>query len=73
MDVLVREVISEEGWKALTPDWREYRHSAHTLTSELADFASQTRPGVLVLPAGPTATADLRLANAWDEQVATLG
>lgn len=43
VDVLVHEVISEAGWKALTPDWQVYHHSAHTLTSELADIA--TRPG----------------------------
>jgi ribonuclease BN (tRNA processing enzyme) len=48
-DVLVHEVISEEGWKALSPEWQEYHHSSHTLTSELAEIANEARPGVLVL------------------------
>ncbi|TPE43797.1 MBL fold metallo-hydrolase [Amaricoccus solimangrovi] len=49
VDVLVHEVISEAGWKALTPDWQAYHHSAHTLTSELAQVANTARPKVLVL------------------------
>ncbi|MDS9468902.1 MBL fold metallo-hydrolase [Paracoccus sp. MBLB3053] len=49
VDVLVHEVISEEGWKALEPNWQEYHHSSHTLTSELARIANEARPGTLVL------------------------
>ncbi len=49
VDILIHEVISEEGWKALPPDWQAYHRSAHTLTSELADIANKTKPGVLVL------------------------
>ncbi|KGJ05856.1 Beta-lactamase superfamily domain-containing protein [Paracoccus halophilus] len=49
VDVLIHEVISEEGWGALEPDWQEYHHSSHTLTSELARIAIDAQPGVLVL------------------------
>jgi len=49
VDVLVHEVISEEGWKALPPEWQTYHHSSHTLTSELAKIANEAKPGVLVL------------------------
>jgi ribonuclease Z len=73
-DVLVHEVISEEGWKALTPDWQEYHHSAHTLTSELADIANQTRPGVLVLThilsyGAPIETAKTEIEALYDGNV----
>ncbi len=49
MDILIHEVISEEGWKALTPDWQTYHHSSHTLTSELAKIANEAKPNLLVL------------------------
>ncbi len=49
VDILIHEVISEEGWSALSPDWQAYHRAAHTLTSELAKIANQAQPGVLVL------------------------
>lgn len=48
-DVLIHEVISEEGWSALSPSWQEYHHTSHTLTSEVAKIANAAQPGVLVL------------------------
>lgn len=48
-DILVHEVISEEGWSALPPEWQAYHHSSHTLTSELARLANEARPDLLVL------------------------
>ncbi|MCA8881759.1 MAG: MBL fold metallo-hydrolase [Rhodobacteraceae bacterium] len=73
-DVLVHEVISEEGWKALPPNWQAYHHSAHTLTSELADIANQTQPGVLVLThilhyGAPIETAKTEIEAAYDGKV----
>lgn len=73
-DVLVHEVISEAGWKALTPDWQAYHHSAHTLTSELADIANQARPGILVLThilhyGAPIETALTEIQAGYDGKV----
>lgn len=48
-DILIHEVISEEGWKGLEPNWQEYHQSSHTLTSELAKIANEAKPGTLVL------------------------
>lgn len=48
-DVLIHEVISEEGWSALPPEWQEYHHTSHTLTSEVAKVANEAKPGLLVL------------------------
>lgn len=48
-DILLHEVISEEGLNALEPFWQDYHSSAHTTTSELARIARETQPGVLVL------------------------
>ncbi|WP_282026528.1 MBL fold metallo-hydrolase [Limimaricola cinnabarinus] len=48
-DILVHEVISEEGWSALPPEWQAYHHSSHTLTSELARLAKEAQPDLLVL------------------------
>lgn len=74
VDVLVHEVISEQGWKELTPDWQAYHHSAHTLTSELADIANQTKPGVLVLThilsyGAPIETARTEIEALYDGKV----
>lgn len=49
VDVLIHEAIGEEGWRGLTPDWQNYHISVHTLTSQLADIATQTQPGLLVM------------------------
>jgi len=73
-DVLVHEVISEEGWKALPPEWQAYHHSSHTLTSELAKIASESRPGVLVLThilhyRAPIETAKTEIEALYDGKV----
>lgn len=74
VDVLVHEVISEEGWKALTPDWQAYHRSAHTLTSELARIAREAQPGVLVLThilhyGAPIETAKSEIEALYDGKV----
>jgi ribonuclease BN (tRNA processing enzyme) len=48
-DLLIHEVISEEGLAALEPFWQNYHSSAHTTTSELARVANAARPELLVL------------------------
>lgn len=48
-DILIHEVVSEEGWNALPADWQAYHGSAHTLTSELAKVANKAKPDLLVL------------------------
>jgi len=48
-DILVHEVISDEGLKARTPDWQAYHHAYHTTTTELADLAREAKPKLLVL------------------------
>ena len=48
-DILVHEIISEEGWNALEPNWQDYHHSSHTLSSEVAKTAQAASPGLLVL------------------------
>lgn len=48
-DVLIHEIISEEGWNALEPNWQEYHHTSHTLSSEVAKTANAAQPGLLVL------------------------
>lgn len=73
-DVLVHEVISEEGWSALEPDWQAYHRSAHTLTSELARIANEARPGVLVLThilhyGAPIETARTEIEALYDGEV----
>jgi ribonuclease BN (tRNA processing enzyme) len=48
-DLLIHEVISEQGLSALELFWQNYHSSAHTTTSELARVANATQPGLLVL------------------------
>jgi len=48
-DVLVHEVYSASRFEQMPPAWRDYHSSMHTSTRELADIASQARPGLLVL------------------------
>ena len=48
-DVLVHEVYSASRFERLPPAWRDYHSVMHTSTRELADIASQARPGLLVL------------------------
>ena len=48
-DVLIHEVCSAEGLSWRAPDWQRYHGSYHTLGPELAEIASEARPGLLVL------------------------
>ncbi|MCB9134877.1 MAG: MBL fold metallo-hydrolase [Anaerolineales bacterium] len=48
-DILVHEVYSQKGFARKDPHWQAYHASHHTSTSELAEIASQLRPGLLVL------------------------
>lgn len=48
-DILIHEVVSEKGWKALTPDWQAYHADSHTLSSKLAKIANKAKPRLLVL------------------------
>jgi ribonuclease BN (tRNA processing enzyme) len=47
-DILIHEVYSPQS-KAPMPDWAKYRALYHTSTSELAEIARQTQPGLLIL------------------------
>lgn len=48
-DVLIHEVYSSTGFKGRSPVWQSYHSSVHTSSSELAEIASQARPGLLIL------------------------
>jgi len=48
-DVLIHEVYSSAGFKGRSPVWQSYHSSVHTSASELAEIASQARPGLLIL------------------------
>jgi len=48
-DVVVHEVYSCAGFARLTPAWQNYHASFHTSSKELAEIASQAKPGLLVL------------------------
>jgi ribonuclease BN (tRNA processing enzyme) len=48
-DVLIHEVCSAEGLSWRSADWQRYHSTYHTLGPELAEIASQSRPGLLVL------------------------
>lgn len=48
-DVLIHEVYSAVGLKLCTPDWQIYHSSVHTSSTELAEMATNTRPGLLIL------------------------
>jgi ribonuclease BN (tRNA processing enzyme) len=47
-DVLVHEVYSPESVLSM-PDYKTYRAKYHTSTSELAEIANRTKPGILVI------------------------
>jgi len=47
-DVLVHEVYSPESVLSM-PDYKTYRAKYHTSTSELAEIANRTKPGILVV------------------------
>ena len=74
VDVLIHEVISEAGWSQLPEVWQNYHAAAHTRTSELADIANKTRPGVLVLThilhySAPIETARTEIEALYDGKV----
>jgi ribonuclease BN (tRNA processing enzyme) len=48
-NILLHEVISHEGWSELSEQWQAYHQYAHTLTTELADVATEANPDLLVL------------------------
>jgi ribonuclease BN (tRNA processing enzyme) len=48
-DVLVHEVQSSLGLALRSPPWRRYHAAFHTSARELAEVASQVRPGLLIL------------------------
>ncbi|UCG84769.1 MAG: MBL fold metallo-hydrolase, partial [Gemmatimonadota bacterium] len=48
-DVLVHEVYSQAGFERRDPVWQRYHASSHTSTVQLAELATQARPGLLVL------------------------
>jgi ribonuclease BN (tRNA processing enzyme) len=48
-DVLIHEVFSEEYVPSAVPHWNEYRARFHTTTTQLAEIARKTEPGLLVL------------------------
>ena len=48
-DVLIHEVYTEGSTAKVAVEWQKYRHSYHTSTTELADIATKTKPGLLVL------------------------
>src|SRR6266404_5979816 len=62
-DVLIHEVYSQVGFAASSQNWREYISSFHTSTKELAQIATEARPGLLILYhqmffGGPTDTEE---------------
>ncbi len=48
-DVLIHEVYSAVGLQERPPVWQRYHSSVHTSSVELAQLASEARPGLLVL------------------------
>lgn len=48
-DILVHEVYSVAGFNRHSPEWQAYHSAVHTSSRQLADIASRTRPGLLVL------------------------
>jgi len=48
-DVLIHEVYSDQYRPADMPNWLEYRSKYHTTTSQLAEVANKTQPGLLIM------------------------
>jgi ribonuclease BN (tRNA processing enzyme) len=48
-DVLIHEAYSEKYQPADMPNWLQYRPKYHTTTSQLAEIANKTQPGLLIL------------------------
>jgi ribonuclease Z len=48
-DVLIHEAYSPAAPSPPMPDWKAYRAKYHTSTSQLAEIANQTQPGLLII------------------------
>ncbi|MEW6126317.1 MAG: MBL fold metallo-hydrolase [Acidobacteriota bacterium] len=48
-DVLIHEVYSTAGFARRPPEWQKYHANFHTSSRQLADLATQTKPGLLIL------------------------
>jgi ribonuclease BN (tRNA processing enzyme) len=48
-DVLIHEVYADAYRPADVPNWLEYRSKYHTTTTQLAEIANKTQPGLLVM------------------------
>lgn len=48
-DILIHEVYSAKRFAKRSPEWQKYHADVHTSTRELADLASRTKPGLLIL------------------------
>jgi ribonuclease BN (tRNA processing enzyme) len=48
-DVLIHEVYSTAGFERYPLVWQKYHSSVHTSSRELAEMASEARPGLLIL------------------------
>ncbi len=48
-DVLLHEVISQEGLNKLSKFWQDYHLAYHTPTGKVAEIANRAKPGLLVL------------------------
>ncbi|NDJ79052.1 MAG: MBL fold metallo-hydrolase [Chloroflexi bacterium] len=48
-DILVHEAYSVAGFAKRPPEWQTYHRAVHTSAHQLAEIASQARPGLLVL------------------------
>ncbi|WP_245662849.1 MBL fold metallo-hydrolase [Endozoicomonas arenosclerae] len=48
-DILIHEVISEEGLSRLSPEWQKYHSNSHTRSGDLAKLAAKAKPDLLIL------------------------
>ena len=48
-DILIHEVLSEEGLSKRDEFWKTYHSNNHTLSTELAELAARSKPKLLVL------------------------
>jgi ribonuclease BN (tRNA processing enzyme) len=48
-DVLIHEVYADAYRPADVPNWIEYRSKYHTTTTQLAEIANKTQPGLLIM------------------------
>jgi len=48
-DVLIHEVYTQASFDRVSPEWKQYRLAYHTSSKQLAEIATKTRPGLLIL------------------------